>query len=120
VGGGAGRGSVVRGWEVEVTGRAAEVQHRAAGSREGVEGGGPGGAELLRVVSCVVLCDNLLQVKGTGQGLSCWTLLGGVGQSPGSVLASWGTVDLPALSGPQVPQVHAWGRGLVIHTGNHR
>lgn len=51
---------MVRGWEVEVTGWAAEIQDRAAGSREGVERGGKGAAELLRVVARVVLCNDLL------------------------------------------------------------
>ena len=54
---------MVRGWEVEVTGRAAKVQDRAAGSGKGVEGGGEGCAELLRVVPRVVLRDDLLQAK---------------------------------------------------------
>lgn len=60
---------MVRGWEVEVTGWAAEIQDRAAGSREGVERGGKGAAELLRVVARVVLCDNLLW-GGHSSGLS--------------------------------------------------
>lgn len=57
---------MVGGWEVEVTGWAAEVQDRAAGSGEGVERGGKGAAELLRVVARVVLCNDLLW-EGTGQ-----------------------------------------------------
>lgn len=60
MGGAAGWGAVLRGREVEVTGWAAEVQDRAAGSREGVEGGGEGRTQLLRVVACVVLRDDLL------------------------------------------------------------
>lgn len=55
-----GWGAVVRGWEVEVSRWAAEIQDRAAGSRERVERGGKGAAELLRVVACIVLCDDLL------------------------------------------------------------
>ena len=58
---------MVWGWEVEVAGRAAKVQDRAAGSGEGVEGGREGRAELLRVVPRVVLRDDLLQAKGQGR-----------------------------------------------------
>lgn len=56
---------MVGGWEVEITGRAAEIQDRTAGSRKGVERGRKGAAELLRVVACVVLCDDLLQGEGS-------------------------------------------------------
>lgn len=66
MGGAAGWGAVVQGREVEVGGRAAEVQDGAAGSGEGVEGGREGRAQLLRVVACVVLRDDLLQAKGGG------------------------------------------------------
>ena len=59
---------MVRGWEVEVAGRAAKVQDGAAGSGEGVKGGREGRAELLRVVPRVVLRDDLLQAKGQGTG----------------------------------------------------
>ena len=60
---------MVRGGEVEVTGGAAKVQDRAAGSGEGVEGGREGCAELLWVVPGVVLCDHLLQAVGQGTGV---------------------------------------------------
>lgn len=69
VGGSPGWGAMVRGWEVEVTGWAAEIQDRAAGSREGVERGGKGATELLWVVACVVLCNDLLRGEGSS-GLS--------------------------------------------------
>lgn len=59
---------MVRGREVEVTGGAAQVQDRAAGSREGVEGGREGCVELLRVVPRVILCDDLLRARGGGRG----------------------------------------------------
>lgn len=55
--------------EVEVAGRAAEVQDGAAGTREGIEGGGQGCAELLWVVPRVVLCDHLLWAEA-GMGLA--------------------------------------------------
>lgn len=59
---------MVWGREVEVAGWAAEVQDGAAGSREGVEGSGEGRVELLGVVPCVVLRDDLLWAKGRGRG----------------------------------------------------
>lgn len=52
---------MVRGREVEVAGRAAQVQDGAGGAREGVEGRGEGRAELLWVVPRVVLRDDLLR-----------------------------------------------------------
>lgn len=66
MGGSPGWGAMVRGWEVEVTGWAAEIQDRAAGSREGVERGGKGATELLWVVACVVLCNDLTDVLSQG------------------------------------------------------
>lgn len=60
-----GWGAMFRGWEVEVARRAAEIQDRAAGSRERVERGGQGATELLRVVTRVVLCDDLLRRGGS-------------------------------------------------------
>lgn len=56
-----------RGWEVEVGRWAAEIQDRAAGSREGVERGRQRATELLRVVPCVVLCDDLLRRGGSSE-----------------------------------------------------
>lgn len=96
VGGATGGGAVVRGREVEVAGGPAEVQDGAAGSREGVQRGGEGRAELLRVVPCVVLCDDLLR----GQGRK-----GGAGSGRSQPRGQ----DLPGAeprSGPAAP----WGR----------
>lgn len=61
-------GAMVWGREVEVTGWAAEVQDGAAGSREGVEGGGERRAELLWVVPRIILGDDLLQAEGRQRG----------------------------------------------------
>lgn len=69
VGGSPGWGAMVGGWEVEVTGWAAKIQDRAAGSRKGVERGGKGATELLRVVARVVLRNDLLW-EGGRSGLS--------------------------------------------------
>lgn len=75
--------AVVWGREVEVAGWASQVEDRAAGPGEGVEGGGQGCAELLRVMSCVVLCDDLLKAgAGGGQGSTLPPFPGSQGDLP--------------------------------------
>lgn len=47
--------------QICLTGGAAQVQHGACGPREGVHRGLDVGVELLRVMACVVLRDDLLE-----------------------------------------------------------
>lgn len=47
--------------QIRLTGGAAQVQHGACGPREGVHWGLDVGVELLWVMACVVLRDDLLE-----------------------------------------------------------
>lgn len=47
--------------QIRLAGGAAQVQHGACGPREGVHRGLDVGVELLRVMACVVLRDDLLE-----------------------------------------------------------
>lgn len=117
VGRATGRGAMVRGWEEEAAGWAAEVQHGTAGPGEGVEGGGQGRAELLRVVAGVVLRDHLLQAEVGLEALPPAPL----GMAGLAVRGRpWPRAQLPRGSGPSGPPPLCAQEGVWSEVSNQR